>query len=147
MNAVNPVQSADMPDILPLSARTCDGCTLCCRLPDIDELDKPANLACRHCVEGKGCAQYDTRPKTCRDFLCLWRTDADFGPEWQPSLCGMMLYRQGPQMTVLVDPESPAALQAGCHADGLQQLAERAEAAGGYVVVFVGDAVFKVEAG
>lgn len=54
--------------------RSCGSCTLCCRLPEIDEFAKPPDVACSHCT-GSGCAIYDGRPQVCRDFLCRWMTN------------------------------------------------------------------------
>lgn len=128
-------------DALP--DRACGTCTLCCELPDIDELDKPANMLCRHCTRDVGCRAYGTRPATCRAFLCAWRTDGGLGPHWDPSVSHMMVYRQGPQFTVLVDPRYP---QAWCAEPYLSELKERAGAdLGGYVIVFIGDEVVKIE--
>lgn len=129
-----------------LTSRTCGTCTFCCHLPDIETLDKPANTLCRHCIEEKGCTIYGTRPKLCRDFLCLWRTSDMLGPEWQPQTAGMMIYRQGQQTTVLVDPARPDAFSREPYASGLRQMAAEAEPLGGYVIVFAGDAVTKMKA-
>ncbi|MBP1849996.1 hypothetical protein [Rhizobium halophytocola] len=130
---------------LALPERACDGCILCCWLPDIDELDKPANRPCRHCRAGDGCSIYAERPQTCRDFLCLWRTDLRFGDHWDPKRSGMMLYRQGLQLTVLVDPAMPDAWRAPPYAEALVDWATTLAATGGYVIVFVGDDVFKID--
>lgn len=132
-----------MPD--PQKPRTCGTCTLCCRLPDIDELSKLANAWCIHCVDGMGCKIYQNRPQTCRDFLCLWMTDNRLGPEWEPAKSHMMIYTQGPQITVLVDPDYPDSWKAEPYALQLKQWAGNAENNGGYMIVFVGDDVFKVE--
>ena len=128
-----------------LPDRACAGCTLCCRLPEIETFDKPANAWCSHCQPGSGCVIYDTRPALCRDFLCLWRTSGALGPEWNPIKAGMMVYVQGPQTTVLVDPAFPDAWKREPFAAQLRQWATDVETDGGYVVVFVGDDVFKIQ--
>ena len=132
---------------LPVSVegRACRTCTLCCRLPDIDALDKPANAWCRHCVAGRGCTIYPERPALCRDFLCAWMTRPDLAPEWDPLVAKMMVYEQGPQTTVLVDPDHPTIWQQASYKALLARWAAEAEAKGGYVVLFVGDDVFKIE--
>lgn len=127
---------------VPLRERECGTCTLCCRLPDIDALEKPANAWCAHCVEGQGCVIYDRRPQLCRDFLCLWRTDQELGEAWEPARSHMMVYRQGPQVTVLVDPDFPEIWKQAPYATALQRWAREG---GQYVIVFVGDLVFKVD--
>lgn len=133
-----------MPDDAALPGRSCGSCTLCCRLPEIEAFAKPANVLCSHCRPGAGCTIYATRPALCRDFLCLWRTSASLGPEWNPAETGMMVYVQGPQTTVLVDPALPDAWKREPYAARLRQWAAEAEPLGGYVIVFVGDAVFKI---
>lgn len=132
-----------MPD--PQTHRTCGSCTLCCRLPDIDELLKPANEWCIHCVDGMGCKIYQSRPQTCRDFLCLWMTDPNLGPEWEPTKAHMMVYTQGPQMTMLVDPAYPDVWKEEPYSAQLRSRALDMAPHGGYIIVFVGDTVFKIE--
>ncbi|MEI2296719.1 hypothetical protein [Ensifer sp. MJa1] len=128
----------------PLEKRACGTCTLCCRLPDIDALDKPANAWCRHCTEGRGCQIYAERPQLCRDFLCLWRTDETLDDAFDPARSHMMIYRQGPQVTVLVDPDFPDSWRQAPYAETFKRWAHAADG-GQYVIVFAGDAVFKVE--
>ena len=128
-----------MPIALP--DRSCGTCTLCCVLPDIDELDKPANHVCRHCVVDTGCLAYADRPLTCRDFLCLWRTDASLDDHWHPERSHMMVYRQGAQITVLVDPRFSESWQAEPYLGVLRSWAEVAREDNGYLVVFIGDQV------
>ena len=45
---------------------------MCCKLPRIPVLDKPAGEWCRHCTPGVGCNIYDERPQMCREFFCQW---------------------------------------------------------------------------
>lgn len=128
-----------------LPERSCRSCTLCCDLPDIDELAKPANTLCRHCVRDQGCMAYELRPATCRDFLCAWMSDGNLGSEWDPTVCHMMVYSQGPQLTVLVDPRHPDAWRQEPYFDQLKRRAAEVELGGGYVIVYVGDDAVKVE--
>jgi hypothetical protein len=69
--------------------RDCGDCTLCCSvlLIDTPQIQKPAGVTCRHCVDG--CAVYQTRPQACRDFLCAWRQLDILGPDWRPDLSGI----------------------------------------------------------
>lgn len=58
-----------------VSGRSCGDCRVCCRLPDIPELDKPINTWCKHTdleTAGGGCGIYEDRPKTCREYECAW---------------------------------------------------------------------------
>lgn len=64
--------------------RPCDGCTQCCEVLSISEIDKPACQKCPHQIDGTGCGIYNARPIDCRTFECLYSsgenrvtTDAD----------------------------------------------------------------------
>jgi hypothetical protein len=70
----------------------CGNCTACCRVFTISQFDKPAGKWCQHCTIGEGCNIYQSRPKICRDFQCLWLESqsipgAEFGPELRPDRC------------------------------------------------------------
>lgn len=71
-------------------------------------------------------------------------TDHDLGPEWEPTVAKMMVYGQGDQLTVLVDPDHPQAWRQEPYANQLTAWATEAAGRGGYVIVFVGDDVYKV---
>src|SRR5690242_3658954 len=75
----------------PAPGRACGTCTMCCKLVGIDELSKPMDTWCSHCIPGKGCKIYDTRPGVCRTFYCGWMTDGGFGPEWRPDRAKFLL--------------------------------------------------------
>lgn len=136
----------DMVDGLTLvPGRDCGSCSLCCILPDIAEFDKPANEPCRHCLPGGGCDAYDVRPSTCRDFYCLWRTDPTLGDVWEPRVSRMMMYGQGPQLTVLVEPEAAAIWRDAPYHGWLEEKARSLKPAGGYVVVYAGEDVAVVK--
>ena len=126
-------------------ARSCGTCTLCCRLPEIEALSKPADAWCRHCT-GHSCAIYVDRPQLCRDFLCRWMTDPAMPDHWQPLRSHMLVYEQGPQVTVLVDPDHPDVWLQAPYSAELQRMAETAEERGDYVILFCGDEVKKIEA-
>jgi hypothetical protein len=59
--------------------RQCGGCTLCCKLLPVNELDKLAGERCRHQQTGKGCAVYRTRkmPACCHFWNCRWLVNDD----------------------------------------------------------------------
>ena len=66
--------------------RSCGTCTLCCRVLEVKEISKPKDQWCQHCKPDKGCEIYETRPKECQDFSCLWLG----APEpWHTALEGM----------------------------------------------------------
>src|SRR5262245_40783104 len=51
----------------------CGGCTLCCKLMGIPELEKKPGKWCTHCAVGQGCKIYADRPESCRVFDCMYR--------------------------------------------------------------------------
>ena len=46
-------EEKQMPDELAqgqiIEGRSCDGCTLCCKLLSVEEIDKPQQHWCEHC--------------------------------------------------------------------------------------------------
>src|SRR5262245_48894704 len=77
-----------------VSGRTCSGCTLCCSLPGVVELQKPVFTICKHCAVGKGCKIYEVKPQECTDFLCSYRLSPEVAEYWNPKVCGMILHRE-----------------------------------------------------
>lgn len=57
--------------------RSCGGCTLCCKLLPVRELQKKGGERCRHQRTGKGCAVYrkPELPLSCRLWSCKWLID------------------------------------------------------------------------
>ena len=112
----------------------CDGCSLCCRLLSVVEIDKPAGAWCR-AVEwtraGGRCKVHPERPDACRTFECIWlqsqvRTPTNgfppgqvLPPQMRPDRCGVVFaqeaYLNGPvdpdnrKMVLFVDPNHPFA--------------------------------------
>lgn len=52
-------------------SRRCGPCTFCCTAAGVPELNKPAGVPCEH-ITPEGCAIYEDRPESCRDFECAW---------------------------------------------------------------------------
>ena len=76
----------------------CGGCTLCCTLVPVDAVDlkKPGFVPCPHLrdlllVAGPGCGIYDTRPRPCRAWSCVWLTSPGLPPELRPDRCGWVI--------------------------------------------------------
>lgn len=78
--------------------RTCGECTACCIALAVQELDKPRYQSCSHLCD-KGCATYDDRPGSCRDYQCLW-FQGFLGEEDRPDKLGVIF-------TVTGDPDHP----------------------------------------
>src|SRR4051812_22511432 len=64
--------------------RACGCCTLCCKVIAVTDFDKPPGVWCAHCIRGKGCGIYESRPTDCRTFFCEWMLEHGLGPEWKP---------------------------------------------------------------
>lgn len=89
--------------------RSCDSCTMCCKVFDIPSLPKPAGVWCEHCATGQGCTIYERRPQECRDFFCHYRLDADLPEHWKPSRSHMVMKCDptGFRITIHVDRKTP----------------------------------------
>ncbi len=120
--------------------RACDGCTLCCRLPAIVELAKPAHVLCSHCEIAKGCTIYDTRPSTCRKFECLYLAGGQLGEQWKPLHCHMFVaYHAGANRIVIhVDSEFPDAWRQEPHYGDIKRMAAALYPKSGQVMVLHG---------
>lgn len=73
--------------------RSCEDCDACCRgVLTFDE----GNIIVRDSKDcfklvNKKCSVYDTRPNTCKEFICSFLRDEGL-PEWlRPNKCGFML--------------------------------------------------------
>jgi hypothetical protein len=53
--------------------RKCGSCVACCIYLGVEEIKKDHGVRCEHLVRHKGCGIYDTRPKQCKNFYCLWK--------------------------------------------------------------------------
>lgn len=78
-------------DLVP--GRECGTCNACCVVPSIDdpELRKLPGVACVNTRPDGGCAIYQTRPRTCRDFFCGWRRLEWVGMGLRPDASGVYL--------------------------------------------------------
>jgi hypothetical protein len=56
-----------------VQVRPCAGCSACCTVLGVRELEKAPWMTCKHVVP-KGCGIYETRPPICGKFYCLWQS-------------------------------------------------------------------------
>lgn len=77
------MSSGTSTDLVP--GRSCEGCTMCCKLMEIDVLAKPRAVWCPHCNQKRGCTIYETRPEPCRIFYCGYRKVPALDERWKPS--------------------------------------------------------------
>jgi hypothetical protein len=92
-------------------ARGCGTCTMCCKLIEVTELEKPQNVWCSHCLPGKGCGIYEQRPSDCRTFNCGWLVDTSLGDNWRPDRAKFVITEEpGTGRNFIVcDPAFPGA--------------------------------------
>lgn len=97
----------------------CDGCTACCKVMKIRELNKPAHTWCQHCTIGVGCGIYDTRPESCRVYECVWlqtqRMDKPIAFELRPDKSRVVsgTTNHGEEIVLYVSPDRPDAWKRG----------------------------------
>ncbi len=96
-------------DIVP--GRSCENCTLCCKVLGIPALEKPRGQVCRHCDWGNGCKIYARRPGVCADFDCSYLLSPALGEEWKPTTSHLVLGYMADADIVLIytDPDHAAA--------------------------------------
>lgn len=91
---------------------SCGNCTLCCKVLAVPELEKPADVPCKHI--GKGCSIYEDRPQSCRDVECLWLLtrnrvmNVTMPASTRPDRCGVVVTAHEGYVVLHVDPDKPA---------------------------------------
>jgi len=107
-----------------IPGRECGSCTLCCKVIAVADFNKLPGVWCSHCVRGKGCGIYETRPTDCRTFFCEWMLEKGLGPEWKPERCKFALVMgEGGHLTAFVDPGFPSAWRASPYVEAFRKLA------------------------
>lgn len=125
-------------DLVP--GRGCDGCTMCCKLLAIDELEKPRGAWCPKCDQKRGCTIYASRPDACRGFYCGYLRLAQLDERWKPSKAKFLInYEDANKRIVLhADPARPDAWREQPYLPTIRQWAAKAEREGGMVMVWAG---------
>jgi len=120
-------------------SRQCGTCTLCCKLLEITEIEKPVNTWCPHCATGQGCRIYSDRPSECRNFSCGWLLDAQMADEWRPDKSKLIIFPDAHPEHILihVDPGYPDAWRQEPYHSRIRQRAAQALRNGGYVLVLI----------
>lgn len=124
--------------------RSCDGCTLCCKVLEVLPINKPGNVLCEHCIEGRGCKIYPDRPEICRTFLCGYLSEPTLGPEWRPVVSHIVLTSLGTRMMAAVDPDDPFAWRREPYYSTLKQWARAGAKTGGRVMVQSGGNLYRI---
>lgn len=135
---------------MAVNAISCGACAECCRLLEVGEIGKPADVACRHARPGITagcCAVYAERPAACAQFRCLFLASQEradpaerLAPALRPDRMHVVFYRNGGEadprtITAHVDPAFPDAWLAEPAQGEIRRLIAR----GAIVVVEIGE--------
>ncbi len=123
----------------PAPGRECGNCTLCCKVYDIHEIRKPEGRWCQHCTPGRGCRIHEDRPDQCREFFCLWLTDADIPLDWKPERTKVVLsvFPENGFVYGQVDPGSPQAWRKEPYFSELKRLSASLLKQNRHLIMFV----------
>ena len=110
--------------------KSCGSCTLCCKVPAVHEVQKPAGIYCPHCTLGRGCRIYPDRPGSCRNFMCGWLVNPHLGPDLKPDTCHVVLIWEDARRMLFADcdPDHPDAWRAPNVISALRQAASKVDA-------------------
>jgi hypothetical protein len=133
-------------DLVP--GRSCQGCTMCCKLMEVDTLAKPRGTWCPHCDQKRGCGIYAERPEACRIFYCGYLRIAHLDDRWKPAKAKFLINYESShnRIVIHVDPARPDAWRAEPYYAEIRSWARNAAAAGGFVVVWTGQHALAVMA-
>ena len=130
-----------------VEGRSCKGCTLCCKVLAVTELEKPRAAWCKHCDVKAGCNIHGEHPAECRDFHCGYLTNAMLDEHWAPTRSKMVLaYDEvhAPRLSVHVDPARPDAWRKEPYYSQIKRWAVAAVARRGQVIVWQGQSTIAV---
>lgn len=135
MDIVGPGVSSTRP------LRGCGSCTLCCKLLEVQTLNKPLGKWCEQCAISTGCRAYELRPAECRDFLCGFLTLHELDEGWRPSTARLLIgFEDVSHRTIFVhvDPTRSDAWTRAPYYAKLKEWSRRAVAGRGQVIVKIG---------
>ena len=130
-----------------VAGRECGKCSLCCKVIEIDEINKPPGAWCWDCAPGKGgCKIYETRPNSCRHFVCRWLLEPGLGDEWFPANAKLVvsLQYEGSRIAISVDPAFPNRWREQPFYSQIKKWAEIGAAVNAQVTVNIGKRVIVV---
>lgn len=71
----------------------CGGCTACCTVLKIDDIDKPMDTPCQYCT-GMGCSIHSAKPETCKLFKCGYYSGKNVPDGLRPDKCGIIFIKK-----------------------------------------------------
>jgi hypothetical protein len=125
-------------DLVP--GRSCQGCTMCCKLMEIDTLAKPRGDWCPHCNQKQGCTIYAQRPEACRIFHCGYLRIPHLDERWKPAKAKFLINYETRhnRIVIHVDPARPDAWRVEPYYSEIRNWARNAARDQGLVVVWTG---------
>jgi hypothetical protein len=75
-------------ELLEQVGRSCTGCTVCCTILHVREIEKIDGYDCPH-QTGTGCGIYSDRPDSCASYACGWLAGLVDGA--RPSVSGLLV--------------------------------------------------------
>lgn len=119
--------------------RSCGTCVNCCKICGIEELNKPRDQWCQHCEIKGGCKLFgkEDRPKSCREWDCLWKSFPESMPEeLRPDKSHVVLGVTAEKVvTAWVDKHYPDAYKS----KKMEQFLVMLVSGGIHVVILIGD--------
>ncbi|MGQ0457850.1 MAG: hypothetical protein ACT4OU_12410 [Hyphomicrobium sp.] len=121
--------------------RSCDDCTMCCKLLAVESIEKPRAAWCPHCNQKRGCRIYADRPGECGAFYCGYRRISGIDERWKPSKSKLVInYEEDTgRLVIHVDPVRPDAWRIAPFYGVLKQWSLTAVKRNGMVIVWTGD--------
>jgi hypothetical protein len=135
--------SSSASEIELVPGRSCGTCTMCCKLLDIDVLEKPRGLWCKHCNPKAGCTAYDTRPQACRGFYCGYLRLPDLDDRWKPAKAKFLINfeERSNRIAIHADADRADAWRIEPYYSTIKQWAANAARSGGTVIIWAGEKV------
>ena len=130
-----------------VEGRSCKGCTLCCKVLAISELEKPRATWCTHCDVKAGCKIHGAHPAECRDFHAATsptRRSTSAGPRADRRSCSPTTKLNAPRLSVHVDPARPDSWRQEPYYSQIKRWAVAAVAQRGQVIVWQGRSTIAV---
>ena len=120
--------------------RSCQGCTMCCKLMEIDALEKPRGAWCPHCDQKMGCTIYETRPEPCRIFYCGYMKIPHLDERWKPAKAKFLVNFESTKNRIVIhcDPARAGAWRTEPYYSTIKQWAKNAVRENGLVIVWTG---------
>lgn len=113
---------------------------MCCKLLEIDALEKPRGYWCPHCDKSRGCTIYEARPEPCRIFHCGYLRIGHLDERWKPSKAKFLINyeERARRIAIHADPDRPDAWRKEPFLSTIKGWAAATARDGGYVIVWAG---------